>query len=327
MMPEEVGKEKQLGRKKGSPKSLSPEVRSLIVSRAVSERDNTREQLAESLIAQIEGQGYTAPTFETTIKYISRARSAGDDSLDKPWSTVTLGREMIDAEVIPWLIGAQVHRKQFLSRPLTIREARWFNRLFGLRNNIALLPDMASNPKLELFYKSNMLSTWSEIYAYREKIDSIAGIKDPDFSDLDAAVLQQSSQSMDEYSAEIMRDQVFHINQTLTLANHHEPSWDELLSPLIQIRYWEMRSIYHSLGEPAMSSEAVDTYLFALKVITSTSPLDRDFVARIQELDYGKKINFFISVRQQYQTGIDDGQYQPTLSRLLDKVTQRGEKI
>jgi hypothetical protein len=182
-----------------------------------------------------------------------------------------------------------------------------------------------SNPKLELFFKSNLLATWSEIYSYREKIDSIAGIKELDFSDLDAAVLQQSSQSMGEYSAEILRDQVFHINHTLTLTNHHEPSWDELVSPLIQIRYLEMRSLFHSLGEPAMSSKAIDTYLFALKVITSTSPLDRDFVARIQELDYEKKIHFFISVRQQYLTGIDDGQYETTLSGLLDKVTNGGE--
>lgn len=94
MMPEEGGNKKWLGRKKGSPKSLSPEVRSLIASRAISERDTTREQLAESLIAQIEAQGYIAPTFETTIKYISRARGAGDDSLDKPWSTITLGRDV-----------------------------------------------------------------------------------------------------------------------------------------------------------------------------------------------------------------------------------------
>ncbi len=185
---------------------------------------------------------------------------------------------------------------------------------------------MVNNPKLELFFKSNMLATWSEIYAYREKIDSIAGIKEPDFSDLDAAVLQQSSQSMDEYSAEIMRDQIFHINDTLTLTNHHEPSWDELVSPSIQIRYWEMRTIYHSLGEPAMSSEAIDTYLYALKGINSTSPLDRDFVARIQGLYYEKKIDFFISVRQQYLAGIDDGQYETTLSRLLDRVTQEANK-
>ncbi len=331
MMPEEVGKEKRLGRKKGSPKSLSPEVRSLIASRAISERDTTREQLAESLIAQIEAQGYTSPTFETTIKYISRARSSGDDSLDKTWSTISLGREMIDGEVIPWLIGAQVHRKQFLSRPLTVREARWFNRLFGLKNSIKLLPEMVSNPKLELFYKSNMLATWSEIYAYREKIDSIAGIKEPDFSDLDAAVLQQNSKSMRDYSGELLRDQMIHINDTLTLKNHHEPSWEELLSPVIEVRFWEMRTIYHSLGEPAMSSKAIGSYLMALKFITPnlfpipTLPHEREFVGRIQKLDYEKKIKYIISVRQQYLPGFYDIDYEKTLTRLLDEVTKGGE--
>lgn len=324
MMPEEIGKEKRLGRKKGSPKFLSPEVRSLIVSRAVSEHDTTREQLAESLIAQIEAQGHTAPTFETTIKYISRARNIGDDALEKPWSTITVGSEKIEAEVIPWLIGAQVHRKQYLSRPLTVREARWYNRLFGLRNSITLLPEMESNDKLGQLFKSNLLATWSEIYAYREKIDTIAGIKEPDFRDLDAAVLQQSSQTMGEYSGEILRDQLFHINETLTLTNHREPTWDELVSPVIQVRFWEMQILFHSLGEPAVSSKALDGYLMALKCITSKSPLDRAFVERIQDLDYEKKIKFLILVRQQYPTSIYDIDYRKTLSGLIDRVTKGG---
>jgi len=71
--------------KKSRPRELKPSIKRLIFYRAVTQRSVPREFLANELIKEIKDIGEIAPTFETTKRYISRARNA-DNPLDKPWS-------------------------------------------------------------------------------------------------------------------------------------------------------------------------------------------------------------------------------------------------
>ena len=71
--------------KKSRPRVLKPSVKRLIYYRAVTQRMVPREYLANALIKEIEEIGEVAPTFETTKRYISKARNT-DSPLDKPWS-------------------------------------------------------------------------------------------------------------------------------------------------------------------------------------------------------------------------------------------------
>ena len=125
---------------------------------------------------------------------------------DKPWNTASLNDALINAEILPWIVSVQFNRRQFLSKPLTIREVKWFTRLFGFRINIKPLPEIESNVGPRSFFISNTLATWSQIYADRERIDFIAGIQGQDYSDLDIAVVDNNIRLAVKYIDEKMFD-------------------------------------------------------------------------------------------------------------------------
>ena len=83
----------------------------------------------------------------------------------------------------------QYNFKKYLARPLSIREVKWFARLFGFRTYFKPLQEIEDDPDLKFMFISNVLASWAQVYAEREKVDTIAGIEEPDYSDLDIAIV------------------------------------------------------------------------------------------------------------------------------------------
>ncbi len=163
------------------PQKLKPSVKSLIAKRAIENPNYDRRLLALELIKEIKKAGEIQPTEDTLIKYISEARSKY--TIDKAWNTSVLNSEPISPDALPWLIGVQVHLKSYCSKPLTIREAKWFNRLSGFRYTFPVsLESLGISDRTKDAFLSLVIATWAQIYAYREKIDTIARIKEPDYS-------------------------------------------------------------------------------------------------------------------------------------------------
>ena len=132
------------------------------------------------------------------IKYLTEVRINLSLIIDTPWNTAALNAEPITTEALPWLISIQENRILWLSKMLTEREAKWFNRLFGFKSlfSSAVLMDMGiESPDSSLVntYQSAMVATWAQIYANREKVAEVAGIEKPDFSDLDSCLARYNS--------------------------------------------------------------------------------------------------------------------------------------
>lgn len=314
-------------KKNARPKALKPSVKSLIAKRAIEYSTYDRTLLANDLMKEIEELGETAPTEDTLIKYISDAR--GRYSVDKPWNTASLNIEPITPEALPWLILIQENRKIWLSKMLTQREAKWFNRLSGYRNLSppSVLTDMgieSPDSNLVNIYQSAIVATWAQIYAYREMIDAIAGIKEPDFSDLDSYLLnynlgdlipsevEQTFGNFDSVLKKIEREENPNKRTVTKVENRIESG------VLSFIRVEEIYNLNHSLGTPDMSPESILLYFFImvpdyiadrLRGLTYHTLKDPQLnvyymilpepVIKIRaELTYVQRIDYFVDLRQ-----------------------------
>ena len=86
------------------------------------------------------------PSLNPIITYIREEVDPGkikiaESGIEKIWSSASLNQEPITPEAIHFLMWVQTHRKIFDSKPLTIREAKWFNRLLGIREEFSYPPD------------------------------------------------------------------------------------------------------------------------------------------------------------------------------------------
>jgi|GEM_PF-6738895 len=183
---------------------------------------------------------------------------------DKPWNTALLNGDMLDPELIPWAISAQYNLKKYLSKPLTIRDVKWFARLFGFRTHFKPLPEMENDPDLKFLFLTNVLVSWAQVYTEREKVDSVAGIEEPDYSDLDLAIVDNDFSQIREYADERLSDQVHDIlgkKRGLT-----ESQWAKIQEAwtLPSLRHniliLESNILRHSLGDPDMSPQYLRAY-------------------------------------------------------------------
>jgi hypothetical protein len=234
-------------------------------------------------------------SYEELVREI-RNNARVQNPVDKSWNTALLNSEMLDPDLIPWIINLQYHLKKYLAKPLTIREVKWFTRLFGFRTYFKPLPEMENNPDLRSLFISNVLATWAQIYAEREKVDDIAGIQEPDYSDLDIAIVDNDFSAIREYSDEKLSDQVHSLmgkQKRLT-----ESQWTKIQEgwtlPSLKhnILILESRILRHSLGDPDMTTEYIRAYHNML--------FNYDY-GRYEE-DYGatyqQRIDTFISIRK-----------------------------
>lgn len=216
---------------------------------------------------------------------------------DKPWNTALLDREMLDPEMIPWVINSQSNLKKYLSKPLTIREVKWFVRLFGFRAHFKPIPETEKDPDLKSLFLTNALASWAQVYGEREKVDSIAGIEEPDCSDLDIAIVDNDFSQIREYSDEKLSDQVHDmLGKKRELP---ESQWAKIQEgwTLPSLRHniltLESRILRHSLGDPHMSPEYLRAY-HNLLFRYDYGRYEQDYGAT-----YEKRIEMFLGFRQQ----------------------------
>lgn len=125
-------------------KTMLPDIKQLIVTRALEDRDRDRRQLAYDLRAVIKQQfpQEIAPTVTTLMKRISEARSQLPDPLDDPWHMGTLVRYPVSPESIPHILKLQQqHRYQKIS----IRQAKWIDYLHRLVKDATMLFNISLN--------------------------------------------------------------------------------------------------------------------------------------------------------------------------------------
>ena len=227
---------------------------------------------------------------------IIRKNARVQNPVDKPWNTALLDNDTLDSEIVSWIIHAQYNLKKYLSRPLTIREIKWFSRLFGFRKFIKPLPEMEGNPDLQFLFLSNVLTTWSQIYAEREKIDNLAGIEEPDHSELDLAIVDNDYLAIREYSDELLIDQIHNIlGKRKELS---ETNWNKIQEvwtlPSLKntILVFESNVLRHSLGIPDMSSQYLRAY-HNLLIKYDHGPYEEEYGATYQD-----RIDRFIQIRK-----------------------------
>lgn len=223
-----------------------------------------------------------------------------DELKDTPWNTATLNIEQINPEVIPWLIRLQISRNKFLSKPITVREGKWFNQLFGLRNDIVVRDSDEDNDlNLKKTFVSHVIATWAQIYAYREKLDAIANLKKSDYTDLDICLFESNFGS--GHTISLWRSEAEHViftskeNHTKDdLAKHYSAM---KLYSMDTIRYLEIVHLRHSLGDPNMSDESIDLYLEILLALAEKKSFDK-LEKSLQKSTYRKRLAFFTRLRQ-----------------------------
>jgi len=203
--------------------------------------------------------------------------------VDKLWNTALLNSEPLESDLIPWIINAQYNLRKYLSKPLTIREVKWFTRLFGFRTYFKPLPEIERDLDLRSLFISNVLTTWAQIYAEREKVDDIAGIQEPDYSDLDIAIVDSDFSMIREYFDEKLSDQIHGLlgkRRELT-----ESQWARVQEG------WTLPSLKHK-GDPDMSPQYLRAY---------HNLLFRHDYGRYEE-DYGatyqERIDTFMRIRK-----------------------------
>lgn len=158
-------------------KVMLPVIKLLITTRALSEPDKGREQLAGELVEDIERQfpKEIPPAWETVIKLISKARNEEGWPLALPWHMDTLREYDLNSAVIPLLLREQVKRTDENRHPVTIGEALWASRLYS--TIAALLSDKPEEVNRAVIY-------WAEQYTADEGVAYYAKT-DFDSSELD----------------------------------------------------------------------------------------------------------------------------------------------
>ena len=294
------------------PKNLAPSVLSWIAKRAIENNTVSREYLALTIIKEIIAMGEIPPTEETCIAYISRARAKY--TLDKPWTSASLYKERISPAAIPCLIGLQIYRKLCLSKPMTIREARWFDNLFNLRDEAFYRGESRLPPEYKNIFHSHVIATCAQIYAYREKIDIIAGIEDADYSNLDIAIMTGELISLRVNVDNNAKEKEW------AWGFKHQNEW--LISHLDSvISSVEASLVDHSVGTPEMADDSI--YFYAKTLSFALNPVLR---ARAIKLPYILKIRLLVLLREWAKQHPDasDETITPVVEESFNRVENEG---
>ena len=234
-------------------------------------------------------------SYEELLREI-RKKSKVENPLDGSWNTVLLNTDPLNPELIPWVMRAQYNRKEFLAKPLTIREVKWFARFIGFKDVIKPPPEMDNVLDLKAYFIINVLATWAQLYAAREKIDSVAGIQELDYSDLDIAMVDNDYRNIIGYNNDKLMNKIQEMREKS--AKITQSQWDKYFEEWIKpaliehIVFFETNYLFHSLGEPDMSQEALKAYGIML------SWNEANYGQVLWKDSYEKRVGFFIRLRQ-----------------------------
>jgi len=249
-----------------------------------------------------------------------------------PWHTGTLSGERIETEAIPWLMGLQSMRKSNYSKPITVREAKWFSYLSGFRKTYADdLQDFLSNTMginddgSKNVFLSYVIATWAELYAYREKIDTNAGIKDPDYSDLDDYIAKGDIGSIYQRNDRHLFAEIDRLANKKDVAEKELTDFNSrylLPSLLDQIRFQEIRILGHSLGEPDMPIKSILLYSDILTWILADNPA---CLEKVMKLSWVLNIRFLTEIRKLVKDNpdVDDRNIDNIVNELLTNLEEQ----
>ena len=174
----------------------------------------------------------------------------------------------------------------------------------------------------------SVIATWAEIYAYREKIDTLAGIKNPDFTDLDSNIANADFKAIYQYNENYLYDAMGKIANRDDVVKKDLEVFDNqyLLPSLIdQIRFQEIEILVHSLGEPDMSHKSIRLYSTILAWILLDNP---QFFKDLMKLPYVKRRNLLTSIREWVKDNPDindDNIIALKVNELFDSVWEKGK--
>jgi hypothetical protein len=238
--------------------------------------------------------------------------------IEKVWNTAALKDEPISHESIPWLIGLQIQRGLYHSKPVTIRQAKWFDRLSGFRQYLESGDSLTSFTAKEYIsnvsffdipwkvslstngipinerpiFIAQVIATWAQVYAYREYIDTMSGIKNPDYSDLDISIAKNEIGAI--YAHNFQQYFTRMLDKTATQATYSEKQRLNMLHEVDHITFQETTLLGHALGDPEMKNSSIELYSYALWQILVRPKL----IDRISKLAYIKKIQYLVHIRE-----------------------------
>lgn len=176
-----------MARLKGST-NLDPEVDYIIHTRVQQLRklgiSMDRETFAMYLEEDIRNKGYRPPSIENIKRKISADQYPQDHPFIEPWSLGSTAKYPIPSEALPTVVA--VYKKRLAENDvLTIREALWIGRLYGVIEPKDLVYDwaflyatfeMVSEDKGEPFFDSKNLDMEliEDVYSARETQREIA---------------------------------------------------------------------------------------------------------------------------------------------------------
>ncbi len=184
-------------KKTGRGPNISREVRQLIISQAIHDSKNMpRRALAVRLQDLIEKMGEISPTEETLMRLISEVRNKQPSELDQPWSIGVCEKYNIPPDIIPVLVKELQFRTntefKTLGQELTIREARWFARLYPVVEALTR-KQFPHDPEMGLRF----LPLVASCYAQRERACELMNEQYPDTSELDRILFVNEDLSSD----------------------------------------------------------------------------------------------------------------------------------
>ena len=275
---------------------LTSEQKKFISEIKLGAAEDGRKLSAAEVINEVKIHFENATVSPTAIvKYNSEVNKDLNELQDKPWNTAALNDASLSPDSIRWLMLIQLLRKYFFSKPITIREAKWFDRFSGFKN----MNQNYSGTEKEMIFSLSLM-TWAQKYAYREKIDILAGVKQPDYSDLDISMITGDFQSTSDQSRKLMSDAVDTIlidknSARNILIKALRNAYNRYIKPSMfdSLRNTEVSFLGHSLGDPDMSENAL--LLYAASLVT----LDKDeqLSTKLKEMKYSPKLELIRLVR------------------------------
>jgi len=290
-----------------NPKLKAKEAIEAVMNYLVEKERKNLKRASDSDLKDFVGKNLLARA--AIINFLTELNKKKPSPLDSKWSTANLLNEALSPEAVRWLIALQVYRKSYYSKPLTIREAKWFNHLFGFRDVFAQdLTALGISPKLREVFIFSVIATWAQIYGYREKIDTIAEITKLDFSDIDNDIANLDFEAIENYN-----DKWFFsvIGKTSKAAEDNTLTKEEfqtyanmcfLPSLIANVRAAEMRILFgYSLGDPDMSQKSMGLYSYALRTIFDGPAI----IERLFKLPNMKKKDFLVYLREEVKNNPD----------------------
>lgn len=185
--------------KTGRGPKISKEVRQLIISQAIHDSKNMpRRALAVRLQDLIEKMGEVSPTEDTLARMISEARNQQPSELERPWSIGACSQYGIPADIVPLLIKVRQSRIRAMKDidlppiKLTIRQARWFARLWPAVETL-VKKQYPFDVDKTLRYLEEIVTFYEE----KEQVSEILNEQYPDTSKLDEMIFVNEDLSFD----------------------------------------------------------------------------------------------------------------------------------